>query len=89
MSSGVQNAAACIFTKALGLPVAMNLRPSGSTAMKVMRRLLPPAGADVSKSGSVGHREHFTLLRIDPELVDINTVVLVRMLPSTDTDLGQ
>ena len=44
--------------------------------------------AEVRKSGEVGHREDFALLRIDPELMDINTVVFVRMLPSTEADPG-
>ena len=48
----------------------------------------PPSRLSYRKSGKVGHREDFALLRIDPELVDINTVVLVPMLPSTDMDPG-
>ena len=58
----------------------------GGGAVREMRGIV---NAEVRKSGKVGHREDFALLRIDPELVDINTVVLVPMLPSTDTDPGR
>ena len=44
--------------------------------------------APYRRSGRVGHRDDFTLLRIDPEPVDIDAVVLVPVFPSTDMDPG-
>ena len=57
----------------------------GGGAVREMRGIV---NAEVRKSGEVGHREDFALLRIDPELVDIDAVVLVPVFPSTDMDPG-